>query len=435
MSNGTRGGQGRGRSVAQPRAPHPATVAQPRAPHPATAAQPRALTPTTVAQPRAPHPATVAQPRAPHPATVAQPRAPHPATVAQPKAAVGLTAPGTVAQRASWVPSYFRAGFWQRMRDGRHVWRAGEPGGRYRPTGEQHSRWHDVFSNPVYETLSDMLYRIFSKASAEREAVRYAEIYQLIVAASPQEITEAARDEEMLEAGARVLAPPDNWIPYPEPVPNDFPDLVKALKVRLVGAVRPHDPGPVDDAVRKVLGDYVRRRVDAGVNIAEHYVVLSANLFKAAQRKYAASLPGGGQVNAFTEEGTIYLSTSRGEPSTIIHEGIHLYASGNFRRLFGDSLDEGVTEYFARRVAITLNYQRDRYRDEHAAALRLVQIFGELAVGSAYFRDDHSLISAQYLKKLKAMGVSKLAQREASWLPFLQRLKEKKWDEAFRPLE
>jgi hypothetical protein len=74
----------------------------------------------------------------------------------------------------------------------------------------------------------------------------------------------------------------------------------------------------------------------------------------------------------------------------MIHEGIHAYAPDDFLRKYGVDLNEGVTEYFTRKITRGLGIERRQYDDENLAARKVVREKGEPAVLAAYFKGDLS---------------------------------------------
>lgn len=285
-----------------------------------------------------------------------------------------------------------------------------------------------MFKIPTKGTLTEKLTDIFEQAAAKELPVRFMQVAVLIRTASDEERAAAADDEELIGAASRRMAPDLRIIPYDQGVFNDFPQFVSALGVHQKGSVEHHDVFEVDTAIRQVLGEWVDAPVQSGVQLPGHVVVLKDRYLKAVQAKYALSLPGGGKVNAFTEQGTLYLGSSRGEPSTIVHEGIHLYAEGSFRRVFGDTFDEGVTEYFARLVATTLDYERDKYQDEYTAASEIIAILSVDIVARAYFEGNIDVLMQEFFGLRKRHGVADEKQVENDWKMFLQHLKDKKWE-------
>jgi hypothetical protein len=258
---------------------------------------------------------------------------------------------------------------------------------------------YKLFGNKL-NILSVKLDDIFQQAVGNKEPVFFAAISQLIAGSSKDEIDEVRKDEELLDAASRVLAPPDAWIPYPQSVPNGLPELVKALHLNQKGKIEPYNFQRVDEAIQRNFNQWIRKEV----TIPENVVILQSSLFKSVQKKYAANLPGSGQVNAFTEEGTIFLNANRGEASTIIHEGIHLFADGIFRKTFGDKLDEGVTEYFARKVAKKeFEIERDKYPEEYKYAAEFIKIFSMDEVARVYFGggEMNTAIDAKRIKEFK----------------------------------
>jgi hypothetical protein len=261
--------------------------------------------------------------------------------------------------------------------------------------------------------------------------VRFLHIRRSIHAASSEERAEAAGSADLLAAAQRYMAPDPTEVPYYQSsVPNDFPEFVASLGVKQTGGVKPFDELKVDKAIRSVLGAWVERPARAGIEIPGHVSILKDRPLEAVKSKYTATLPGGGKVNAFTEDGHIFLGSSAGDPSTIVHEGIHLYASGAVRQMFGSDFDEGVTEYFARMVASKeFSVARDKYEAQHAVATSVIQRLDVDAVARAYFGGSTEPLMARFrILRRDLHGVRRDHQED--WVRFCEHLKEKRYNDA-----
>ncbi len=90
-------------------------------------------------------------------------------------------------------------------------------------------------------------------------------------------------------------------------------------------------------------------------------------------------------VDRSTEPPTIYFRRDRGDFGTFVHEGLHFYSDKVLDRVYGDNVDEGVTEYFTRIITDAAGYTRNSYNLQVEEVRALVQLVGEDALRSAYF--------------------------------------------------
>ena len=99
-----------------------------------------------------------------------------------------------------------------------------------------------------------------------------------------------------------------------------------------------------------------------------------------------------GVTAAFTdlETGQIYLDRDRGDPGTIVHEGLHLRSSKAFVQEVHQKINEGTTELFTRRVCEKGGIERtqDDYVPWMKAVEKLVTKSSIESLAVAYFRND-----------------------------------------------
>ena len=73
----------------------------------------------------------------------------------------------------------------------------------------------------------------------------------------------------------------------------------------------------------------------------------------------------------------------------MVHEGCHKWAADTIRGALSWDLNEGITEYFTRKVAAAqtpnLAPGRNNYQSQWTVVTQLVTFAGERAVASAYF--------------------------------------------------
>jgi hypothetical protein len=120
-------------------------------------------------------------------------------------------------------------------------------------------------------------------------------------------------------------------------------------------------------------------------------------------------------VRAFQDEdrGEIHVRKDRADLGTQIHEGMHLFADDRWRRKMNYNVNEGVTEYFTRKVGPEVDVHRDdsSFLREYTSATHLVNAATEPVVAAAYFEGDLTGLK----KAVDARGKGTFDQ----WLGFL----------------
>ena len=255
---------------------------------------------------------------------------------------------------------------------------------------------------------------LVQEAAEKKKPLHFDDVKGLINDAPLEERAEAAADAEGVMFDAIGGVDDDSYASF-----------VAALGVRVKSKVHTLKDAKVDEAIQGVLDGWVSVPAKKGVTVQGHVVVLTTGQLKKAAKQYAASLPGGGQINAFTEDGTIFLGATSGVLTTVVHEGIHLYASGVVKKLLGGGFDEGVTEYFARLVATkAFGAERDAYAVEHKVASFVIGKLSEEAMATAYFAGVPEPLE-------KAFNEAKV---KGDWKSFAEALESKSWDEASQML-
>ena len=97
-------------------------------------------------------------------------------------------------------------------------------------------------------------------------------------------------------------------------------------------------------------------------------------------------------VRAFQDEdkGVIHIRKERADLGTQIHEGMHAHSDDRWRKRMNYAVNEGVTEYFTRKVGPEVDVQRDdsSFLREYTSATHLVTVATEPVVAAAYFEGD-----------------------------------------------
>jgi hypothetical protein len=97
-------------------------------------------------------------------------------------------------------------------------------------------------------------------------------------------------------------------------------------------------------------------------------------------------------VRAFQDEekGVIHIRKERADLGTQIHEGMHAHSHDRWSGRMNYAVNEGVTEYFTRKVGPEVDVHRDdsSFLREYTSATHLVTVASEAVVAAAYFEGD-----------------------------------------------
>ena len=90
------------------------------------------------------------------------------------------------------------------------------------------------------------------------------------------------------------------------------------------------------------------------------------------------------------ERGEIHIRRERSDLGTQLHEGLHLFCDDGWRKRMGYNANEGVTEYFTRKLGPEVQVERDdsSFLREFISASHLVATAGEQTVAGAYFEGN-----------------------------------------------
>jgi hypothetical protein len=108
-------------------------------------------------------------------------------------------------------------------------------------------------------------------------------------------------------------------------------------------------------------------------------------------------LPG---LNGFAENGTVYIMQTSKLPTVTMHEMLHINTANGFRAAVGETVNEGTTEYLARKAATGAGVAVEgtgvavAYRTQRAAVEKLIKLVSEDTLKSAYFGGADKLIAS-----------------------------------------
>jgi hypothetical protein len=128
------------------------------------------------------------------------------------------------------------------------------------------------------------------------------------------------------------------------------------------------------------------------------------------------------RLNGFVDKnGNVWVHKDRGNPATMIHEGVHKYSSKNMIKE-SQPLNEGVTEYYTRKISDAENIApaRRNYQKNYETTKALSNLVSEDKLSKAYFDGDINQLSKTVDKK----------QGKGTWDKFTELTKKKKWIEA-----
>jgi hypothetical protein len=97
-------------------------------------------------------------------------------------------------------------------------------------------------------------------------------------------------------------------------------------------------------------------------------------------------------VRAFQDEdrGVVHIRKERSDLGTQLHEGLHLFSDDKWRKRMGYNVNEGVTEFFTRKLGPEVQVERDdsSFLRQYTSVTHLVTAVTEPVVAAAYFGGD-----------------------------------------------
>ncbi len=141
-----------------------------------------------------------------------------------------------------------------------------------------------------------------------------------------------------------------------------------------------------DQHIRKYLEPYVGEAVKAGKKVEGQVAVVDGKDWKDAYDREFGNDGLEDSTNAFVDkQGLIWVHKTRGNAGTIIHEGVHKYSTGDFLSEVGFEFNEGITEYFTRKITKELKYDRGNYQNNFEFSEKFAAYVGEAKLASGYF--------------------------------------------------
>jgi hypothetical protein len=203
----------------------------------------------------------------------------------------------------------------------------------------------------------------------------------------------ACDNAQMAEAVILIggtMAQKQVWLEAEGTSTNEYLDAVVRLQVFEPGGIVAHTPAiEADAAIADHLGAMVENARGEGRGIAGHVAVVGDDDWNLAGiNHYGATVWATKSLNGFVDgDGRVWIHKDNGDVGTMIHEGLHKHSD---EAMIGISqpLNEGVTEYFTRKVCAALSPPftgRASYTNNYTACVQLAALVGETTLAAAYF--------------------------------------------------
>lgn len=172
-----------------------------------------------------------------------------------------------------------------------------------------------------------------------------------------------------------------------------------------------------DEYIRQYLAPQVEEAVKAGRKVEGMVAVVDGTEWADAYKREFGDDGEEDTTNAFVEytSRNIWIHKNRGNAGTIIHEGVHKYTVPAFKTEVGFQFNEGITEYFTRKVTDALNYRRRNYQSNYLFAKEFVSYVGEDKVAKAYFDGAVDELKEAYTDKGKSWATLKTKVKDKAW--------------------
>ncbi len=218
------------------------------------------------------------------------------------------------------------------------------------------------------------------------------------------------------------------------------PEQLVHTGVNEQGSVEHTSARDADDAVQEVLGEYVEGAVASGRRISGMVAVVGDAAWDTAGENHYGDRweDRRDRINGFVDRsGRVFIHKDRGNAGTMVHEACHKYSVRNLVRI-SQPLNEGVTEYFARKVCEGAGIDisdRTNYQSNYECTAELVELVGEATVASAYFdgaTDElrEAFVQARNQSQGRSGGVLGNMESGAEWNVFVSRTRANDWQAA-----
>ncbi len=251
-----------------------------------------------------------------------------------------------------------------------------------------------------------------------------------------QFFVENCDNDEMAEAtillGGAYRTERKPWLEAEGTSVNEYLNALTRLAVRETGSVAHRTPAQADQMIKDTLGTLTgaaagkaSRRIEGQVAVVDDDEWDVAGLNDYGDRWPTTRDTINGWVD---HEERVWIHKDRGNPATMVHEGCHKWAADTIRGALSWDLNEGITEYFTRKVAAAqtpnLAPGRANYQAQWTVVVQLAAFAGERPIASAYFDGSNDALKAAY--KVARGGTN----ADADWEAFLAAMKAKNWANA-----
>ena len=243
-------------------------------------------------------------------------------------------------------------------------------------------------------------------------------------------------NDEMAEAtillGGAYRTERKPWLEAEGTSVNEYLNALTRLAVRETGTVAHRTPAQADQMIQDALGALTgaaagkaSRRIQGQVAVVDDDEWDVAGLNDYGDRWPATRNTINGWVD---DEERVWIHKDRGNPATMVHEGCHKWAADTIRGALSWDLNEGITEYFTRKVAAAqtpnLAPGRNNYQSQWTVVTQLATFAGEGSVASAYFDGSNDALKNAYKS---ARGGT---DPDADWDAFLVAMRANNWANA-----
>ncbi|NWJ48694.1 MAG: peptidoglycan-binding protein [Chloroflexi bacterium] len=236
---------------------------------------------------------------------------------------------------------------------------------------------------------------------------------------------------------------------FDEMTNDDYLTIVTKLRMFQVGTTaednKTHTSATdADKDIRDKLSAYVAGAVKAGRQIEGMVgVVGDSDWDRAGEAHYGHDVwfngpppkdPKKDLINGFVDsKDRVWIHKDRGNAGTMIHEGLHKYASDKILNDWNFDMNEGITEYFTRKIGKSLPtpIARGNYQEQLDVIEPLSNVVGEAVMAGAYFDGKLDEMKKKYLEFRKGKGDDEAAQ-EQSWKDFLKDMDKERYAAALR---
>jgi hypothetical protein len=238
----------------------------------------------------------------------------------------------------------------------------------------------------------------------------------------------ACDNDEMAEAVILIggtMAQKQVWLDEEGTSASEYLDALVRLQIFETGTVAHTRAIDADAAIATHLGSLVAGAKGDGRQIAGMVAVVGDDDFNVAGiNHYGADVWATKSLNGFVDsDDRVWIHRDRGNAGTMIHEACHKWSKDDVLDL-SQPLNEGVTEYFTRKVCAAMTppaaVGRTNYQNNWSVSSALVTLVGETTVASAYFDGATDGLQSAYEGK----------KSEDDWTAFLTACTAQDWTTA-----